>query len=50
MNDYEMIKFCHHGVVMANGSQELKQYADSICESVDDDGIYHELKRLNLCK
>lgn len=48
MNDYEMIKVCHHAVVMGNGVKELKQYASSICESVEDDGIYHELKRLGL--
>jgi len=48
MNDYEMIKTCAYGVVMANGSQELKQYADTICESVQEDGIYHEFKRLGL--
>ena len=33
---------------MGNGSQELKQYGDAICESVQDDGIYHELKSLGL--
>lgn len=48
MNDYEMIKICHHAVVMENGSKDLKQHATTICESVEDDGIYHELKRLNL--
>lgn len=48
MNDYEMIQVCHDGVVMANGSEELKQYASTVCESVQDDGIYHELKRLGL--
>ena len=48
MNDCAMIQACGHGVVMGNGSQELKQYGDAICESVQDDGIYHELKRLGL--
>lgn len=48
MNDYEMIKTCHYGVAMGNASKELKQYADAICESIDDDGVYHELKRLKL--
>ncbi|MFR7591812.1 MAG: Cof-type HAD-IIB family hydrolase [Longibaculum sp.] len=50
MNDYEMIKVCQHAVVMENGVEELKQYASTICESVDEDGIYHELKRLKLCE
>ena len=48
MNDYQMIQVCNRGVVMANGSDELKQYATTVCESVQDDGIYHELKRLGL--
>ncbi|MEG0592135.1 MAG: HAD family hydrolase [Coprobacillus sp.] len=50
MNDLEMIKTCYYGVVMGNGSEELKKYASTICESVDDDGVYHEFKRLQLCK
>ncbi|MEG0276331.1 MAG: HAD family hydrolase [Coprobacillus sp.] len=49
MNDLEMIQACHYGVVMGNGSKELKKYASTICESVEDDGVYHELKRLKLC-
>ncbi|MCD7894764.1 MAG: Cof-type HAD-IIB family hydrolase [Erysipelotrichaceae bacterium] len=48
MNDLQMIQTCHRGVVMGNGSDELKQYATTICESVRDDGIYHELDRLGL--
>lgn len=48
-NDYEMIKTCEIGVAMGNASQELKDHADVICESVQNDGIYHELNRLGLC-
>ena len=48
MNDYEMIQVCEHSVVMENGTNELKQYANKICESVSDDGIYHEFKRIGL--
>ena len=50
MNDFEMIQVCHYGVAMANGSEELKAYASTVCESVEDDGVYHELKRLVLCE
>ena len=46
MNDFEMIQVCHYGVAMANGSEELKTYASRVCESVEDDGVYHELGRL----
>lgn len=48
MNDYEMIQTCAHGVVMENGSNELKKYATSICESVENDGVYFEMERLGL--
>lgn len=49
MNDLEMIKTCQYGVVMENGSDELKKHASTICESVEADGVYHEFKRLKLC-
>lgn len=48
MNDLEMIQACQYSVVMGNGSSELKQYANAICESVQEDGVYHEMKRLGL--
>lgn len=48
MNDYEMIQTCACGVVMENGSDELKKYATRICESVEDDGVYFEMERLGL--
>ncbi len=50
MNDLEMLETCYYSVVMANGDEKIKKYADTICESVEDDGIYHELKRLGLIK
>lgn len=48
MNDLPMIEKCHYSVAMENGHKELKKHADAICESVENDGIYHELKRLKL--
>lgn len=48
MNDLEMIQLCHIGVVMGNGSQELKKWADIVCETVQEDGVYHELERQGL--
>jgi Cof subfamily protein (haloacid dehalogenase superfamily) len=48
MNDLEMIQLCHIGVAMGNGSQELKKWADIVCETVQEDGVYHELKRQGL--
>ena len=48
MNDYEMVQVCHYSVVMGNGDSELKKYATTICESVEEDGVALELKRLGL--
>lgn len=48
MNDYDMMKTCHHSVAMGNACEEIKHYASIVCESVDDDGVYYELKRLEL--
>lgn len=48
MNDYEMIDAVECGVVMENGSEELKKIADRICLSVDDDGVYHEFINFGL--
>ncbi len=48
MNDIEMLETCAYSVVMANGSDEVKQYANSVCEGVEEDGIYYELQRLGL--
>lgn len=48
MNDVEMIETCGYSVVMENGDERLKKLAHYVCESVEDDGIYYELKRLSL--
>jgi len=48
MNDYQMLACAGTAVAMGNACKELKGIADSICESVEDDGIYHEFKRMGL--
>ena len=48
MNDYEMIDFVDHGVVMANGNAKLKEIASSICKSVEEDGIYDGFVNLGI--
>lgn len=35
-------------VAMGNACGELKEIADKVCESVERDGVYHELKRMEL--
>lgn len=48
MNDSEMIQYAGIGVAMDNACEELKTIADTVCESVQNDGIFHELKRMKL--
>ena len=48
MNDYEMLQVCNHSVAMENACQELKESADCVCESVENDGVYYEMERLGL--
>lgn len=44
-NDISMIQFAGHGVAMANGCRELKEEADEITCSNNEDGIAVTLKR-----
>lgn len=44
-NDIEMFKECGLAIAMANSTKELIKYADAVCESAKDDGIYQELIR-----
>ncbi len=48
MNDYDMMKAAGFSVAMGNACEELKRMADVICESVWEDGVYHEFQRLKL--
>ncbi|MDE6851517.1 MAG: HAD family hydrolase [Lachnospiraceae bacterium] len=48
MNDYGMMKTAGISVAMGNASDELKRMADRICESVWEDGVYHEFQRMEL--
>ena len=47
-NDYEMLETCYHSVAMGNAVDELKKIATTVCETVQEDGVYHELKRLGI--
>ena len=48
MNDYQMIEQAACGVAMGNGDEGLKRIADRVCESVEEDGVIRELKRMAL--
>ena len=47
-NDLSMILQAGTGVAMANATDELKQHADYITTSVDDDGIINALRHFNV--
>ena len=47
-NDIDMLEFVKIGIAMENGNEELKAIADFVTESVDEDGIYNALVRLNI--
>ena len=49
-NDLSMILQAGIGVAMGNATPELKQHADYITTSVDEDGILNALKHFNLTK
>ncbi len=48
MNDYQMIEQAGCGVVMENGDARLKEIADQVCESVEEDGVIRELERMGV--
>lgn len=45
-NDLEMLKAAGYAVVPENGSEEVKAFADHICESCDDDGVRKTLEKM----
>lgn len=47
-NDLPMFEKAHLSIAMGNAPQEIKDKADRITTSLDDDGIYHAFKELNL--
>lgn len=49
MNDAEMLLAAGVGVAMGNAERRVKDLADRVCESCDEDGVAKELKRMGLC-
>ena len=47
MNDLSMIEYAGLGVAMGNASDTLKQIADFITRTNDDDGVAHVLEKFN---
>ncbi|MGE6631231.1 Cof-type HAD-IIB family hydrolase [Bacillus sp. NPDC077027] len=48
LNDREMIEFVGTGVAMGNAVDELKELADFVTKSVDEDGILYAVNKLGL--
>ena len=47
-NDIEMLKYAGTGVAMGNGTEEVKEAADYVTESLHKDGIFLALRHLHL--
>ena len=47
-NDVPMLKFAEIGVAMGNANDEVKQMANYVTTSVDEDGIFNALKHFNI--
>lgn len=48
MNDKAMLEYVKHAIVMGNGEPELFQHAYYVTKDIEEDGIYHALKHLEL--
>ncbi|MCQ2251393.1 MAG: HAD-IIB family hydrolase, partial [Bacteroidales bacterium] len=47
-NDIPIIKRAGIGVVMGNATDEVKQFADYVTTSVDEDGVFNALRHFNV--
>ncbi|MCP8968089.1 Cof-type HAD-IIB family hydrolase [Ectobacillus ponti] len=48
LNDIEMLSLVGMGVAMGNARQEVKQHADLVTLTAEEDGVVHGLKKLGL--
>lgn len=47
-NDVGMLTYAGLGIAMENGNQKAKDASNRICKHIDEDGVYHMCKALNL--
>lgn len=47
-NDKAMLQHVHTGIALGNADDDVKQVADYITDSVDEDGVYNALKHFGL--
>lgn len=46
--DIPMLEYCKIGVAMGNGGSEIKEMADYVTKSVEEDGLFHAFVKLGL--
>lgn len=46
--DIPMLAYCHTGVAMGNGGKEIREAADFVTKSVEEDGLYDAFEKLGL--
>lgn len=49
-NDIEMLQMCGTGVAVSNAVMQVKEYADCITLSNDEDGVAHWIEKMYLIK
>ena len=49
-NDIPLLKSVGIGICMGNGKEEVKQIADYVTDSVDENGLYNALKKYQIIK
>lgn len=47
-NDIDMLSYVGFGVAMGNSLLDVQEAADYVCEHINDEGVYHTLKKTNL--
>lgn len=47
-NDKSMLQYCGVGIAMGNATDDVKDVADFVTDTVDNDGIYNALKHFNI--
>lgn len=48
-NDVAMLKMADLGIAMGNAQKACKESADCVIGSIQEDGIYHYLRRMKKC-
>ncbi|MMZ64871.1 Sugar phosphatase YidA [compost metagenome] len=48
MNDAEMLEFCSVGIAMGNAKPGLKEIADDITDTLENDGLYNSFAKYGL--